>query len=97
MITSSPVTPGGHTSPAGVNASTAHPSRRPPISPARTDCTGDEPTNAVQMSVPPHIDAAGTPSVAVTQRNPSAGSGEPVEPTNRSTPRDGRTPPCGSS
>ena len=44
------------------------------------------------MSVPPHTDAAGTPSVAVIQRNPSAGSGDPVEPTHSRAPRSGVSP-----
>src|SRR6266508_1696147 len=91
-MTSSPVTPGGQGWPSGVNASTAQPRRRPPISPARTSCSGDEPMNAVHTSVPPQIDETGTPTTSDTQRNPSAGSGDPVEPTQRNAPRSGVTP-----
>src|SRR3954452_603371 len=92
VSTSSPVTPGGQTAPSGSNASTAQPRWRAAISPARTGSTGAQPTNPVQMSVPPHTEAVGTPSVAVIQRNPSAGSGDPVEPTHRRAPRSGVSP-----
>ena len=46
--------------------------------------------NAVQMSVPPQIELTGTPTVWLTQRNPSAGRGAPVEPTHRSAPKPAR-------
>ena len=42
--------------------------------------------------MPPEIDDTGTPSWSWTQRNPSAGSGAPVEPTQRSRPGAGVTP-----
>src|SRR5688572_16116513 len=48
--------------------------------------------NAVQTSVPPQIEFTGTPTSSATQRNPSAGSGEPVDPTQRIALRDGSTP-----
>ena len=87
VMTSSPVTPGGQTAPSGVNASTAQPSRRPPISPAAPAAAATTPMNAVQTSVPPQIEVTGTPTTSPTQRNPSAGSGAPVEPTQRSALR----------
>ncbi len=91
-MTSSPVTPGGHGQPSGVNASTAQPSRRQLISPARTGTSGEDPRKAVHTSVPPLIDDTGTPTRSWTQRNPSAGSGDPVDPTQRRAPRVGSTP-----
>src|SRR3954471_16120306 len=90
-MTSSPVTPGGHGVPSGAYASSAHPSSRALISPARTGVIGVEPTNAVHTSVPPLIDDTGTPTRSCTQRKPAAGRGAPVDPTQRSEPRAGRT------
>ena len=60
VTTSSPCTPGGHTVPSGANASTAHPSNRQLISPARTGSNGTAPTNAAHTSVPPLTDAVCT-------------------------------------
>ena len=75
--------PAGTIVPSGPKASTAQPSSRHEISPARTGTRGDEPTKAVQTSVPPLMELTGTPSSSCTQRNPSGGSGAPVEPTQR--------------
>src|SRR4029077_17507203 len=54
-------------------------------SPATTGKVGQPPMNAVHTSVPPDSEITGTdrPSPSCTQRNPDAGSGEPVEPTAR--------------
>ncbi len=55
-------------------------------SPATIGTSGQPPMNAVTTSVPPLIDMTGTgrPTPSWIQRNPEAGSGEPVEPTPRS-------------
>ncbi len=89
QITSSPVSPGAHSLPSGSKARTSQPSIRVLISPARTGTTGAEPRNAVHTSVPPLIEHSCTsaPTWSRTQRKPSAGSGEPVEPSCRSAPR----------
>src|SRR5262249_7070573 len=88
-----PVTPGGQDRPSGSKASTAQPSSRQLISPARTGTSGAVPRKAPHTSVPPLIDETGTPSASCTQRAPSAGSGAPVEPTQRRPAgRAGRRP-----
>src|ERR1700756_1186699 len=58
-------------------------------SPAATGTMGQPPMKAVHTSVPPLIEITGTdrPSPSCTHRKPDAGSGEPVEPTARSTSR----------
>ena len=91
-MTSSPVVPSGTIVPSGPKASTAQPSSRHEISPARTGTRGDEPTKAVQTSVPPLMELTGTPSSSCTHRNPAGGSGAPVEPTQRKRPRSGCRP-----
>ena len=85
VTTSSPCTPGAHTLPSGSNACAATPRRRQLISPARTGSNGTAPTNAAHTSVPPLTDCTWTsaPTTSCTQRNPSGGSGAPVDPTPR--------------
>src|SRR5690348_5373296 len=82
VMTSSPSSPMTGL-PSGPYASTFAPSARQEISPAYTGSSGTPPTNAVHTSVPPDTLASSrsAPTDSYTQRNPSGGSGAPVEPT----------------
>src|SRR5215469_13446464 len=100
VSTSSPTSPMTGL-PAGSNASTFAPRHGPEITPARTGSTGEGPTNPVHRSVPPEYDPRirpgdPVPSSSYTHRNPSGGSGEPVEPipvmADRSCSRAGCSP-----
>ncbi len=88
VMTSSPTSP-TTPRPSGSNTSTAAPSARHCISPARTGSHGEVCTNAVHRSVPPLTLASSrsAPTASYTQAKPSGDSGAPVEPTVRTDDR----------
>src|SRR5258708_20563167 len=102
VSTSSPTSPVTGR-PEESNASTLAPRQDAAITPARTGSSGQGPTNPVHMSVPPDneprirsVRPPGPPSspgpppaatASYTHRNPSGGSGDPVEPIPRSRAR----------
>ena len=93
VITSSPGSP--RTSrPSSSKAWTSTPSIGPGISPARTGSSGAAPTNPLATSVPPEVELTRTsaPNASAAHRKPSAGSGDPVEPSIRSAPRSWSRP-----
>ena len=67
----------------------ARPSPRHDISPAVTGSQGASSSSAATKSVPPLMtcSARSSPTSSYSQRNDDAGSGEPVEPTERSADR----------
>src|SRR6187455_3270129 len=80
--------------PDGSYASTFDPRHRQEISPSVTGSSGDAPTKPVHTSVPPEMDCScgSEPTASYTHRNPSGGSGAPVEPTPRSRDRSAIRP-----
>src|SRR5258708_36415693 len=95
VSTSSPTSPVTGR-PEESNASTLAPRQDAAITPARTGSSGQGPTNPVHRSVPPEYEPRirSWPSVATasyTQRKPSGGSGDPVEPIPRSLDRSSST------
>src|SRR5215210_9281850 len=92
VITSSPTSPTSGR-PSSLQDSTEAPRQRAWSSPEYTGSSGQPPTKAVHRSVPPLVEKSHTSGKrSYTQSNPSAGSGDPVEPIARSPSQgSGRT------